>query len=94
MESAVHQRISVAMARAPSQVGGEDRCAQTPWGNTVKQRYCPLCLATTSPFLELLAEYFEVPLLELETKSVSDPVGSVEVPPEKWTGVMRLAGRR
>ena len=32
-----------------------------------------------APFPELLAEYFEVPLLELETKSVSDPVGSVRV---------------
>ncbi|MDX6642024.1 MAG: carbonic anhydrase, partial [Solirubrobacteraceae bacterium] len=32
-----------------------------------------------APFPELLAEYFEVPLLELETKSVSDPVGSLRV---------------
>jgi carbonic anhydrase len=32
-----------------------------------------------APFPELLAEYFEIPVRELEAKSVSDPVGSVRV---------------
>ena len=32
-----------------------------------------------APFPDLLAEYFEVPLSELEAKSVSDPVQSVRV---------------
>jgi carbonic anhydrase len=30
-----------------------------------------------APFPELLAEYFEIPVADLEGKSVSDPVGSV-----------------
>ena len=32
-----------------------------------------------APFPDLLAEYFEIPLAELEAKSVSDPFGSVRV---------------
>jgi carbonic anhydrase len=32
-----------------------------------------------TPFPDLLAEYFEVPVEELGAKSVSDPVGSVQV---------------
>jgi carbonic anhydrase len=32
-----------------------------------------------APFPDLLAEYFEIPLSELEAKSVSDPVESVRV---------------
>jgi carbonic anhydrase len=32
-----------------------------------------------APFPDLLAEYFEIPVAELEAKSVSDPVGSVQV---------------
>jgi carbonic anhydrase len=32
-----------------------------------------------APFPDLLAEYFEIPLSELEAKSVSDPVQSVRV---------------
>jgi len=32
-----------------------------------------------APFPDVLAEYFEIPSSELETKSVSDPVGSVRV---------------
>ncbi len=32
-----------------------------------------------APFPELLAEYFETPMPELEAKSVNDPVGSVRV---------------
>ena len=32
-----------------------------------------------APFPDLLAEYFEIPAAELDAKSVSDPVGSVQV---------------
>ncbi len=32
-----------------------------------------------APFPDLLAEYFEIPVAELEAKSVSDPFGSVRV---------------
>jgi carbonic anhydrase len=32
-----------------------------------------------APFPDLLAEYFEIPAAELDAKSVSDPIGSVQV---------------
>ena len=53
----------------------------TPPGdwNLVILHHTDCGMTDLAPFPDLLAEYFEISLAELEAKSVSDPVGSVRV---------------
>lgn len=76
-------RITPATLRTMAmlgKVGAANASTHRPgdW-NLVILHHTDCGMTDLAPFPELLAEYFEVPLLELETKSVSDPVGSVRV---------------
>jgi carbonic anhydrase len=61
-------------------VGAANRDSHRPgdW-NLVILHHTDCGMTDLAAFPELLAEYFEIPLGELESKSVSDPVGSVAV---------------
>jgi carbonic anhydrase len=76
-------RITPATLRTMAmlgKVGAANASTHRPgdW-NLVILHHTDCGMTDLAPFPGLLAEYFEVPLLELETKSVSDPVGSVRV---------------
>ena len=55
-----------------------DGVARGDW-NLIILHHTDCGMTDLAAFPELLAEYFEIPSSELESKSVSDPVGSVRV---------------
>jgi carbonic anhydrase len=76
-------RITPATLRTMAMLGKVGAAnAATPrpgdW-NLVILHHTDCGMTDLAPFPELLAEYFEISLGELDAKSVSDPVGSVRV---------------
>jgi carbonic anhydrase len=76
-------RITPATLRTMAmlgKVGAANSSSHRPgdW-NLVILHHTDCGMTDLAPFPELLAEYFEIPLSKLETRSVSDPVGSVRV---------------
>jgi carbonic anhydrase len=66
--------------RMLGKVGAANASTHRPgdW-NLVILHHTDCGMTDLAPFPDLLAEYFEIPVAELEAKSVSDPVGSVQV---------------
>lgn len=76
-------RITPATLRTMAmlgKVGAANASTHRPgdW-NLVILHHTDCGMTDLAPFPDLLAEYFEIPLSELEAKSVSDPVESVRV---------------
>jgi carbonic anhydrase len=76
-------RITPATLRTMAmlgKVGAANASTHRPgdW-NLVILHHTDCGMTDLAPFPDVLAEYFEIPSSELETKSVSDPVGSVRV---------------
>lgn len=61
-------------------VGAANASSRRPgvW-NLVILHHTDCGMTDLAAFPDLLAEYFEIPIAELEAKSVSDPIGSVKV---------------
>jgi carbonic anhydrase len=76
-------RITPATLRTMAmlgKVGAANASTHRPgdW-NLVILHHTDCGMTDLAPFPDLLAEYFEIPVSELEAKSVSDPMGSVRV---------------
>jgi carbonic anhydrase len=85
-------RITPATLRTMAllgKVGAANASTHRPgdW-NLVIVHHTDCGMTDLAPFPDLLAEYFEIPLAELEAKSVSDPVGSVRVDADVILGAL------
>ncbi|GAA3580425.1 carbonic anhydrase [Kribbella ginsengisoli] len=89
-------RITPATLRTMAmlaKVGEANAAGRRPgeW-NLVVLHHTDCGMTDLAPFPALLAEYFEIPAHDLDTKSVSDPFGSVQVDVEVIKKALRDSG--